>query len=177
MRVLWKSEGESQILLKVVNGTWLECLHFLSDLNKTGYQTYAQIFVSWLWICCSMHFFFFFMYCLLCDVPCIVCMYMCTEQLPPGGYPVAVKYIISHIISYHIISYHIISYHIISYHIISYIIYQLLLSNISVGTVHIYCCFASLRCNTFAHDAAECMWDPCGAALICTGWCNVTLSC
>jgi hypothetical protein len=40
---------------------------------------------------------------LFCDVPCIVCVYMCTEQLPPGGYPIAVKYIIS----YHIISYHI----------------------------------------------------------------------
>jgi hypothetical protein len=23
---------------------------------------------------------------LFCDVPCIVCVYMCTEQLPPGGY-------------------------------------------------------------------------------------------
>jgi len=44
---------------------------------------------------------------------------MCTVLLPPGGYPIAVRYIISyHIISYHIISYHIISYHIISYHII-----------------------------------------------------------
>jgi len=29
------------------------------------------------------------MYCLFCDVPCIVCVYMCTEQLPPGGYPIA----------------------------------------------------------------------------------------
>jgi len=36
------------------------------------------------------------MYCLFCDVPCIVCVYMCTEQLPPGGYPTAVKYIIYH---------------------------------------------------------------------------------
>jgi len=27
-----------------------------------------------------------------CDVPCIVCVYMCTEQLPPGGYPIAVRY-------------------------------------------------------------------------------------
>jgi len=51
-------------------------------------------------------------YVLFCDVPCIVCVYMCTEQLPPGGYPIAVKYVIP----YHIISYHIISYHIISYH-------------------------------------------------------------
>ena len=36
------------------------------------------------------------MYCLACNVPCIVCVYMCTEQLPPGGYPIAVKYIISY---------------------------------------------------------------------------------
>jgi hypothetical protein len=36
------------------------------------------------------------MYCLFCNVPCIVCVYMCTEQLPPGGYPIAVKYIISY---------------------------------------------------------------------------------
>jgi len=36
------------------------------------------------------------MYCLFCDVPCVVCVYMCTEQLPPGGYPIAVKYIISY---------------------------------------------------------------------------------
>jgi hypothetical protein len=36
------------------------------------------------------------MYSLFCDVPCIVCVYMCTEQLPPGGYPIAVKYIISY---------------------------------------------------------------------------------
>jgi len=37
------------------------------------------------------------MYCLFCDVLCIVCVYMCTELLPPGGYPIAVKYIISYI--------------------------------------------------------------------------------
>ena len=36
------------------------------------------------------------MYYLFCDVLCIFCVYMCTEQLPPGGYPIAVKYIISY---------------------------------------------------------------------------------
>jgi hypothetical protein len=56
-------------------------------------------------------------------VLCIVCVYMCTDLLPPGGYPIAVKYIIS----YHIISYHI-SYHIISYHIISYYISYIVMS-------------------------------------------------
>jgi hypothetical protein len=44
-----------------------------------------------IFLCCPM-------WCLFCDVPCIVCLYMCTEQLPPGGYPIAVKYIISYII-------------------------------------------------------------------------------
>jgi len=35
------------------------------------------------------------MYCLFCDVLCIVRVYMRTELLPPGDYPIAVKYIIS----------------------------------------------------------------------------------
>jgi hypothetical protein len=48
----------------------------------------------YVFFCCSMWYLF-------CDVPCIVCVYMCTEQLPPGGYPIAVKYIISYQI-YHI---------------------------------------------------------------------------
>jgi hypothetical protein len=34
------------------------------------------------------------MYCLFCVVLCIVCVYMCTELPPPGGYPIAVKYTI-----------------------------------------------------------------------------------
>jgi len=33
------------------------------------------------------------MYCLFCDVLCIVCVYMCTVLLPPGGYPITVKHI------------------------------------------------------------------------------------
>jgi hypothetical protein len=37
-----------------------------------------------------------YVYCLFCDVPCIDCVYMCTELLPPGGYPIAVKHIISY---------------------------------------------------------------------------------
>ena len=35
------------------------------------------------------------LYCLFCNVSCIVCVYMCTVLLPPGGYPIAVKYISS----------------------------------------------------------------------------------
>jgi len=56
------------------------------------------------------------MYCLFCVVLYIVCVYMCAELLPPSGYPIAVKYIISYIISCHVMSY-IILYHIILYHI------------------------------------------------------------
>jgi len=41
-------------------------------------------------LCCSG-------YCLFCVVLRIVCVYMCTVLLPPGGYPIAVyKYIISY---------------------------------------------------------------------------------
>jgi len=31
------------------------------------------------------------MYFLFCVVLCIVCVYMCTVLLPPGGYPIAVN--------------------------------------------------------------------------------------
>ena len=55
------------------------------------------------------------MYGLFCVVLCIVCVYICTELLPPGGYPIAVKYIIL----YYIILYYIILYYIILYYIIS----------------------------------------------------------
>jgi len=50
-----------------------------------------------------MYFFVLFyeflcsLYCLFCGVSCIVCVYMCTEKLPPGGYPIADKYISYHI--------------------------------------------------------------------------------
>jgi len=37
------------------------------------------------------------MYCLFCDILGIVCVYMCTVLLPSGGYPIAVDYIIYHI--------------------------------------------------------------------------------
>ena len=35
-------------------------------------------------------------YCLFCVVLCIVCVFMCTVLLPPGGNPIAVKYIVSY---------------------------------------------------------------------------------
>ena len=52
------------------------------------------VFFSVYFLCCSM-------YCLFCVVLCIVCVYMCTDLLPPGGYTIAVKCIISYHISYH----------------------------------------------------------------------------
>ena len=50
---------------------------------------YVFFVLLYVFLCCSM-------YCLFCVVLCIVCVYMCTELLPPGGYPIAVKYIISY---------------------------------------------------------------------------------
>ena len=53
----------------------------------------------YVFLCCSVYFcvvlciFVLFYYCLLCVVLCIVCVFMCTELLPPGGYPIAVKYV------------------------------------------------------------------------------------
>ena len=53
--------------------------------TKTGHGPHSFKF-----LCCSM-------YCLFCVVLRIVCVYMCTVLLPPGGYPIAVnKYIISY---------------------------------------------------------------------------------
>ena len=50
---------------------------------------YVFFVLLYVFLCCSTH-------CLFCVVLCIVCVYMCTELLPPGGYPIAVKYIISY---------------------------------------------------------------------------------
>jgi hypothetical protein len=61
-------------------------------------------------------------------VLCTVCVYMCTELLPPGGYPIAFKYIIYHV-SYRIVSYHIASHRIASHRIASHRI----ASHISTG--------------------------------------------
>jgi hypothetical protein len=92
------------------------------------------VVLLYVFLCCSM-------YRLFCDVRCFVCVYMCTEQLPPGGYPIAVKYIISYIISYninHIISYHIISYHInhTIWYMISYQSYNIIPSYQSYNINH-----------------------------------------
>jgi hypothetical protein len=54
---------------------------------------YVFFVLLYVLLCCSM-------YCLFCVVLCIACVYMCTELLPPGGYPIAVKYIIYHNLTY-----------------------------------------------------------------------------
>jgi hypothetical protein len=51
---------------------------------KTGHGPHSSQFLH-----CSMYFLF-------CVVSCIVCVYMRTVLLPPGGYPTAIKYIISY---------------------------------------------------------------------------------
>jgi len=50
---------------------------------------YVFFVLFYVFLCCST-------YCLFCVVLCIVCVYLCTVLLPPGGYPIAVKYIISY---------------------------------------------------------------------------------
>ena len=75
-------EEMNEIWLK--NVYWFPCkVKVKVKPAKTGHGPHSSSF-----LCCSM-------YCLFCDVLCIVCVYMCTVLLSPGGYPIAVKYIIS----------------------------------------------------------------------------------
>jgi hypothetical protein len=41
-------------------------------------------------------FVLFYVWLVLCRSLYFLCVYMCTELSPPGGYPIAVKYIISY---------------------------------------------------------------------------------
>ena len=68
--------------------------------SKDGARTalFLIFVLFYVFLCCSM-------YCLFCVVLYIVLLYMCTELLPPGGYPISVKYIISYIIRYDIKSF------------------------------------------------------------------------
>jgi hypothetical protein len=50
---------------------------------------YACFVLFCVFLCC--------MYCLFCVILCIACVYMSTKLLPPGGYPIALKYISYHI--------------------------------------------------------------------------------
>jgi len=46
-------------------------------------------------VLCVFVLFYVFLCSMYCCVSFSVCVYMCTVLLPPGGYPFAVKYIIS----------------------------------------------------------------------------------
>jgi hypothetical protein len=113
----------------LINNSWLRYqeahknTHGIVRCSDTGLSGSSSA-----WMACRLHLFHAFvvtaflccsLYCLFCVVLCIVCVCMCNLLLPPGGYPIAVKYIIL----YHISSYRII-YHII-YHIVSYISYHI----------------------------------------------------
>jgi hypothetical protein len=57
------------------------------ETRKGGAQLAIFLVVVFLYVfLCSLC-------CLFCDVSCIVCVCMCAERLPPGGCPIAVKYI------------------------------------------------------------------------------------
>jgi len=48
-------------------------------------------------LCCSIYFCVLCIVCFVSFSVLFVCTYTCTELLPPGGYPIAVKYITSYI--------------------------------------------------------------------------------
>jgi hypothetical protein len=106
----------SHFILSLTTLTEVFPCFFLSCKGKTckdgARPALFLIFVFfYVFLCCSM-------YCLFWVVLSIVCVYMCTELLPPGGYPIAVKYIlyISYIIyrNIYLIILYIITYRIIS---------------------------------------------------------------
>jgi len=66
------------------------CILKITSKSRSLHVVRLQIFgLFYVFLCCSM-------YCLFCVVLCIFCVYMCTVRIPPGGYPIAVKYIISY---------------------------------------------------------------------------------
>jgi len=82
-----------------------------------------------------------------CDVPCIVCVYICTELLPPGGYPIAVnKYIISYIILIYVCMFCMLLFNFVSYE------FLLLCLSILIVMYVLFCIFCFHRAN----------WHPSG---------------
>jgi hypothetical protein len=63
------------------------------NMAKVWNQEYMFLFSYTFFCSCVVLCILCSLYCLFFDVSCIVCVYMCTEQLPPGGYPIAVKYV------------------------------------------------------------------------------------
>jgi hypothetical protein len=62
-----------------------------TDVHDGARPALFLIFVL-LYVFFVLFYVFFF-----CVILCIVCVYMCTVLLPSGGYPIAVDYIIYHI--------------------------------------------------------------------------------
>jgi len=61
---------------------------------KTGHGPALFLVVVLLYVFFVLFYVFLCsLYCLFCDISCIVSVYVFTEHLPPGGYPIAVKYI------------------------------------------------------------------------------------
>jgi len=112
------NERRNNIFYYKVASCWLFLLNHTTMHGSTNIKFCVLLCIFCVVLCIFVLFYVFLcfsMYCLFCVVLWIVCMYMCTVLLPPGGYPIAVKYIISYI-SYRIVSYRTVSYHII-YHI------------------------------------------------------------
>ena len=72
---------------------WLRFFRAFSSVVRQmpGYKPQRRCTVRILpkFLCCSI-------YCLFYVILCIVCVYMCTVLLPPGGYPIAVNIYISY---------------------------------------------------------------------------------
>jgi hypothetical protein len=67
------------------------------DVSRSRPALFLVVVLLYVFFCVVLCI-FVFLYCLFCDVSCIVYVYMFTGQLPPGGYPISVKYISYHII-------------------------------------------------------------------------------
>ena len=98
-------------------------------------------------IFCVVLCIFVFYVLFFCDVPCIVCVYICTELLPPGGYPIAVnKYIISYIILIYVCMFCMLLFNFVSYE------FLLLCLSILIVMYVLFCIFCFHRAN----------WHPSG---------------
>jgi hypothetical protein len=81
-------------------------MHLLLTIARTLLNFCVVLCIVWVVLCtfcvvlCIFVLFYVFlccsMYCLFCVVLCIVCVYIRTVLLPPGGYPIVAKYIISY---------------------------------------------------------------------------------
>jgi hypothetical protein len=107
---------------------------------ETGHRPHNSLVVVLFYV-----FFCVSIYCLFCNVPCIVCVYMCTEQLPPGGYS-----ILQLNISYHNLPLKCIAYRVIA-------IPRFCSCHVSIMLTHVVQSLVWITCeqfNRFFQDAA-----------------------